>query len=297
MLLGAARLLKSMEDSIPGTIKLIFQPAEEGGAGGDIMVKQGALDGVDAAFGVHLWPLLPTGVVGTRHGTILAGSIQFQVTIRGAGGHGAMPHLTVDPVIAAASTVTALQTLVSRNTSPFHSAVISVTMIGSGANALNVIPDHASFGGTMRASENEQMISLRKRFEELVRYQAMSYGCTAEVDWMENSHPYYPPVVNNVAVTDFVSDVAASLLGGEDKVVRDVEPTMAGEDFSFIANAVPSTFAFVGIKNESAGSVHGLHTAEYVMDEGALKVGAALHAAVAVEYLKSKSNGGTRDEL
>jgi IAA-amino acid hydrolase len=137
MLLGAARILKTTEGSLPGTVKLVFQPAEEGGAGGDVMVKEGALDGVSAAFGLHVWPALPTGVVGTRPGVIMAGSIEFKVKIRGAGGHAAMPHLTTDPVVAAASAVTALQTLVARGTSPFASAVVSVTKMWAGGVAFN----------------------------------------------------------------------------------------------------------------------------------------------------------------
>lgn len=137
MLLGAARLLKAIESELHGTVKLLFQPAEEGGAGGDRMIKEGALEGVHKAFGLHLWPALPTGVVGTRPGTIMAGSIEFTVHVEGAGGHAAMPHLARDPIVAAASTITALQTLVSRNTSPFDSAVISVTKFWAGGKAFN----------------------------------------------------------------------------------------------------------------------------------------------------------------
>lgn len=146
MLLGAARLLKRMESKLQGTVVLLFQPAEEGGAGGDLMIKEGALEGVDSAFGMHLWPNLPTGVVGTRAGTIMAGSIEFTVRFEGAGGHGAMPHLTKDPVVAAAQAITAVQTLVSRNTSPFDSAVISVTKIWAGGKAFNGEFSHSLIG-------------------------------------------------------------------------------------------------------------------------------------------------------
>lgn len=300
-LLGAAKWLKSHEDELKGTVRLLFQPAEEGGAGGDLMVKEGALKDVDAAFGLHFWPGLPTGIVGTRPGTLMAGSIQFKVRIRGAGGHGAMPHLTQDPVVAAASAITALQTLVSRETSPFASAVVSITKVWAGGEAYNVIPDEAYFGGTMRASTDQDIQRLRLRVEALVAAQAQGLRCSAEVDWMEETHPYYPPLVNDDKTTEFLAETAAELLG-QGAVVRDIEPTMAGEDFAFIARAVPSSFAFVGIRNESAGSVHGLHTAQYRLDESALKVGAALHAALALRYLEGRGRIGeafsaTKDEL
>lgn len=297
MLLGAARLLKDKEASLPGSVKLLFQPAEEGGAGGDLMVKEGALAGVKAAFGLHLWPALPTGTVGTRPGTILAGSLVFKAKITGAGGHGAMPHLTKDPVVATASAITALQTLVSRRTSPFSSAVVSITKLWTDGPAYNVIPDEAYFGGTVRATTDEDMARLRKELERTVAAQAASFGCASIVDWMEEDKPYYPPVVNDPEAAAFFSDVATEILGA-DGVVRDVEPTMAGEDFAFIARAVPSAFAFLGIGNETAGAVHGLHTAQYVMDEAALKLGVALHAATATTYLERYSAAGAaRDEL
>ena len=292
-LLGAARLLKDREAKLKGTVKLIFQPAEEGGAGGALMVAEGALEGVDAAFGLHLWPALPTGTIGTRHGTIMAGSIQFKVKITGAGGHGAMPHVTRDPVVAAASTVSALQTLVSRTTSPFDSAVISVTKMWAGGEAYNVIPDEAFFGGTMRATTDESVQRLKERLENLVMSQVKSFGCAAEVDWMEESHPYYPPLVNDAGMADFVADTAEVVFGSE-QVIRDVEPTMAGEDFAFIARAVPSAFAFLGIRNESAGSTHGLHTAQFHIDESALPRGAAMHAAVALRFIEGSQPGDAR---
>ena len=246
MLLGAAKLLKERESELKGTVKFLFQPAEEGGAGGDMMVQEGALKGVDAAFGLHLWPTIPTGVLATRPGTIMAGAIQFKVTIHGAGGHGAIPHLTRDPVVAATSAVTALQTLVSRGTSPFASAVVSVTKLWAGGAAYNVIPDEAHFGGTMRATTDEDMKNLRHRLEKVVQSQAESFGCTATVDWMEDSMPYYPPLVNNPSTADFLGKVAGEVLG-DTHVITDYEPTMAGEDFAFIARAVPSARAVQGL--------------------------------------------------
>lgn len=295
MLLGAARILKERESTLKGTVKLIFQPAEEGGAGGDRMVKEGALDGVDAAFGLHVWPSMRTGMVGTRSGTIMAGSLVFKASFAGVGGHAAIPHITKDPVVAASSAVVSLQSLVGRNISPFESAVVSVTKIWTeeegSIGAFNVIPHVAHIGGTVRATTDEGMKLVRQRVEDIVINQAKAMGCDGTVDWMEDDHPYYPPVVNDKEASDFVSVVAAKAFG-DNMVDAHVEATMAGEDFAFIAQKVPSAFAFLGIRNETAGSTHGLHTSKFTLDESVLKRGAALHAMLASEFLEKNGFGG-----
>ncbi|KAI7846414.1 hypothetical protein COHA_000124 [Chlorella ohadii] len=284
MLLGAARLLKGMEKELKGTVRLLFQPAEEGGAGGDLLVKEGALDGVKAAFGMHVWPTLPSGSVRSRAGTIMAGTIQFDVTVRGRGGHAAMPHLTKDAVLAGAAITTAIQALVSRETSPFDSAVISVTRFSAG-DAYNVLPDTVRLGGTMRGNTEESITHLRRRFEETVASTAAAHGCTAEVDWMEERMPYYPPTVNDPEAYKFAIDVASRLLPDASQA-GETEGTMAGEDFAFIGRAVPACFLFLGTRNESVGAVHGLHTPRFTLDEGVLPLGAALHTALATQYLE-----------
>ncbi|PSC67739.1 IAA-amino acid hydrolase ILR1-like 3 [Micractinium conductrix] len=298
MLLGGAKLLKGMEAQLKGTVRLLFQPAEEGGAGGDLMVKEGALEGVKAAFGMHVWPMLPSGVVASRAGTIMSGAIQFEATLRGRGGHAAMPHLTADPVVASAAAVGALQALVARETSPFDSAVVSVTRLQAG-EAFNVIPDEAKIGGTVRSNNDEGMARLRRRLEETVAGVAAAHGCTSEVSWLEESMPYYPPTVNDGEAYKFAMDVAGSLRD-DPGLVTETEASMAGEDFSFIGRAVPSCFIFLGIRNETAGSVHGLHTPRFTLDEGVLKLGAALHAGLASQYLQrwhERQAGGAKEEL
>jgi IAA-amino acid hydrolase len=294
MLLGAAQILKSKEASLKGTVRLLFQPAEEGGAGGDLMVKEGALKGVSAAFGLHVAPFLKSKTVATRKGTIMAGSAQFEVTIKGRGGHAAMPHLTTDPVVAAAAAVTAMQTLVSRNTSPLDSAVVSVTRL-EGGQAFNIIPDEAKIGGTVRATSPQVMTTLRTGLGRVVAQVAAAHGCTGEVDWMEDTHPYYPPLINDDTAHAFATSVAGKLLGKEN-VENNMEPWMAGEDFAFIAQEVPSCFSLLGIRDEKVGSVHGLHTSRFLMDESVLPVGAALHAAFVLEYLEEKATAGSGDK-
>lgn len=296
MLLGAARMLKQKEASLKGTVKLIFQPAEEGGAGGDRMVKEGALDGVDAAFGMHVWPTLPSGVVGTKSGTIMAGSLVFKATFAGVGGHAAIPHITKDPIVAASAAVVGLQSIVARNISPFGSAVVSVTKVWTeeegSIGAFNVIPHFAHIGGTVRATTEEGMKIVRQRVEEIISYQAKAMGCNGTVDWMEENHPYYPPVVNDRYASQFLSGVAMKAFGN-DMVDAHVEATMAGEDFAFIAQKVPSAFAFLGIRNDTAGSVYGLHTSRFTMDESVLKRGAALHAMLAHEFILGSGFGNS----
>ena len=158
-----------------------------------------------------------------------------------------------------------------------------------------MIPDEAFFGGTMRANSDEHIQNLRKRLEQVVIAQAGSFGCNASIDWMEDVHPYYPPLINDAQSASFASQIAAEMLGHEASI-GDIEPTMAGEDFAFIASKVPAAFVFLGMRNESAGSVHGLHTAQYIMDEEALPIGSALHTAFALRYLE-KNSLAQKDEL
>ncbi|KAK9815946.1 hypothetical protein WJX72_012465 [[Myrmecia] bisecta] len=237
MLLGAAKLLKAREASLQGTVVLLFQPAEEGGAGGKHMVAEGALHGVGGVFGIHVWPDAPAGLVGTRAGTLMAASDKFIVEVQGRGGHGAMPHLTLDPVVAAATAVVALQPLVSRETSPTDSAVITVARFNTGPGASNVIPETVTFSGTMRALTHEQFNKLRKRITATIQSTVGLYGCNATVQW---SPQPYGPTVNDPQLVSLVESVAIQLLGPA-HFRRLAEPSMAAEDFSFLADAVPGT--------------------------------------------------------
>ncbi|KAK9788133.1 hypothetical protein WJX73_003962 [Symbiochloris irregularis] len=290
MLLGGAKLLKQHEDELQGTVKLFFQPAEEGGAGGDRMVKEGATKGVKAMFGQHVWPTLALGHIGSRPGAFLAGAQEFHVVIKGKGMHAAMPHLGRDPIAAAAHIISALQLLVSRETPPVGSAVISVTMIHAGEGAYNVVPDTASFGGTIRSLSLEGMKVLKKRFAEVVEHQAAALECTSSIDWMDKDSPAYPPTINDPEAVKFAMGVSKKLLGS-DKVNADHEPTMGGEDFAFYGlSGIPSTFMFLGTQNEKIGAVHSLHSPRFKLDESILPTGAALHAALAFEYLNNRDS-------
>lgn len=292
MLLGAAAALKKMEGSIGGTVRLMFQPAEEGGAGAKRMVEEGVVTmGPEAqhAFAMHVWPTLPTGTIASRPGPLLAAAVQFEITLSGKGGHAAMPHLTIDPIIAASSLVTNLQTIVSRTISPLESGVVSVTAISAG-DAFNVIPAAATLKGTVRALSTDMLLSLRDRVDHMVQSTAELHGCNATVRW---SPDYYPPTINDAALFEWSQKVGG--LVSHEGFMRDIEPTMGGEDFAFVANAVPSTFFLVGQGTGGDERYHlprtdyGLHHPSFALDEEVLPIGVELHVNVALRALKKLS--------
>lgn len=284
MLLGAATLLKSMEDSINGTVRLMFQPAEEGGAGGKRMREEGVLSmhpAVQLAFGQHLWPTIPSGAVATKAGPLLAAAETFEILVSGVGGHAAMPHLTVDPIVAASTIVTNLQTIVSRKMSPLESGVVSVTKFEAG-DAFNVIPHSAILRGTIRALSTETLLSLRDRFEHVVESTSAVHGCNVTIEY---SPDFYPPTVNDPELYETFSKDVATLIA-EDHTVTDVDPTMGGEDFSFLAEEVPSTFFLLGQGSGSSPETsYGLHHPHFAMDESVLPKGVELLVNVALRAL------------
>ncbi|MGF1581239.1 MAG: IAA-amino acid hydrolase [Gemmataceae bacterium] len=286
MLLGAARLLKQHEDKIPGVVKLFFQPAEEGGAGGDLMCKEGALDNpnVQRVFGIHVWPLAPTGTIASREGTFLAAAGELHIWVRGQGGHAAMPHFAIDPVVTASKIVVELQTLVSREIDPLDSGVISITAI-HGGEAYNVIPEAVELRGTIRALTMDQMAFLQTRVREVAEHIAMANRCTAEVSFPSND---YPPTVNDGHCWGLAKDIGAELLGKDS--VFEVPPIMGGEDFSFYVQHVPGCFVGLGIQSEEAGSTYSVHHPRFKVDESALPTGTALHVSFALRSLAELAN-------
>lgn len=198
----------------------------------------------------------------------------------------------IDPIVAAAHIITALQSLVSRETSPLGSAVISVTRIRAG-DAYNIIPDTAEFGGTIRALTEEDMRRLETRFQEVVELQSRALRCTAEIDFMEQLQPYYPPTVNDPAQSAFVKRTAAAVFGPQ--VVQEAETSMGGEDYAFFARVIPAAYTFIGIRNETAGSVWPLHSPHFTLDEEVLQIGASLHVALATQWLAENQGGGVKE--
>jgi IAA-amino acid hydrolase len=281
MLLGAARLLKEHQAEISGTVKLLFQPAEEGGAGGRRMRDEGALEAprVDRIFGLHVWPQLPTGSIGACEGVFLAASAFLQITLRGVGGHAAMPHLTVDPVPTAAKLITELQTIVSRETDPLDSAVVSITAIHAG-QAYNVIPEVVEMKGTIRALTTSMLEHLQTRVREVAMHTASANRCEAQVEFPGN---IYPPTINDGRSWTLAKQVAADMLSAAD--VHELSPTMGGEDFAFYTEQVPGCFVGLGVRNKDQDPVYFLHHPKFTVDENALPLGAALHVSYALRSL------------
>ncbi len=278
MLLGAAKLLKEYEAEIHGTVKLLFQPAEEGGAGGRAMREEGVLDDpkVERIFGLHVWPFLPTGSIGACEGVFLAASSFMQTTIRGKGGHAAMPHLTIDPVATSAKLITELQTIVSRETDPLDSVVISISTI-HGGQASNVIPEEVEMKGTLRALRMEKLQQLQARVREISTHVAAANHCEVDVEFPGHD---YPPTVNDGQSWELAKQIAGKALGQSN--VHEIPPTMGGEDFAYYTEQVPGCFVGLGVRNENQGAIYSVHHPSFKVDEAALPLGAALHVAYAL---------------
>jgi hippurate hydrolase len=272
MLVGAAHVLSGMRDRFDGTVKFVFQPAEEGGGGGKVMVDEGVADGVSSIFALHLWPGLPFGKVATKAGPIMAAADAFEMEIKASGGHGAMPHLACDAIAIAAQVVTALQTIVSREVDPVEPAVLTVGEIGAGT-AFNIIPDKARIGGTVRTLNADLRKKIPARMEELARGVAQGMRGDVDLDYTFS----YPVTVNDEAAADLALGVAENLFGGE-SVLELANPSMGGEDFAYFLQKVPGAFIWLGIGEDASG----LHTPGFAFDEEILPRGSALLAALSI---------------
>jgi len=281
MLLGAARYLTATRN-FEGTVHLIFQPAEEGGGGGRVMVEEGLFDKFpcDAVFALHNRPGIEVGRIAVRPGPLLAASDRWDIRIRGRGTHAAHPHLGIDPFVIGAQIVLALQTITSRNVDPLDAAVVSVGFIKGGA-AYNVIPDDLHIGGTARSFRPEVRDLIEARLGEIACGVAALHGASAEAEYRRN----YPPTINHQAETEFAAEVAAEICG-PDKVVRDVAPSMGAEDFSFMLNACPGAMLWLGNGPGEDGCF--LHNARYDFNDAALPIGVSFLARLAERFLEKR---------
>jgi hippurate hydrolase len=276
MLVGAARALcqDHLRERLSGTVRFVFQPAEEGYAGGRAMVEEGVAEDVRQIFALHLWPGLKFGVAATKAGPIMAASDAFEIKIKGSGGHGAMPHLTTDAVAIAAQVVTALQTIVSREVDPVEPAVLTVGEIGAGS-AFNIIPETARLGGTVRTLNAELRERMPERIEELARGVAKGMRGDVKLDYDFS----YPVTSNDADAARLALGVTGELFGEERAVELD-NPSLGAEDFAFFLEKVPGAFIWLGV-----GDVSNLHTPQFSFDEEILSQGAALLVALALESL------------
>ncbi|NTF56542.1 amidohydrolase [Agrobacterium rhizogenes] len=275
MLLGAAKYLAETRN-FSGNVAVIFQPAEEGGAGGDAMVKDGMMERFEIAevYGMHNLPGLPVGQFAIRKGPIMAATDEFTVTIKGRGGHAALPHKTIDPIAIGAQIITNLQLIASRSADPLKSVVVTVTKFNAG-NAYNVIPDNAGFAGTVRTLDPAIRDLAERRFKQIVAGIAASHDAEVDIEFQRN----YPVTFNHADETDY-SLAAARDIAGVTNVVPDVDPMMGGEDFSYMLNARPGAFIFIG-----NGDTAGLHNAAYDFTDEAIAHGVSYWVRLAEQRL------------
>ena len=279
MLVGTARYLAQTRQ-FDGSAVLIFQPGEEGYAGAKAMIDDGLFDRfpVDAVYAMHNWPSLPPGVIGLNTGAMMAAADRFEITIHGRGGHGAHPYMAIDPVLVAGHIITAAQSLVARNVNPLDSAVVSLCAMQAGdLGAFSVIPRQAQLIGTSRSFRREVQQMIEERLGRMVESVALGFGATARLDY----HRMYPATVNTPQEARFAGDVAASLIG-EDKVVRDLPPSMGAEDFSFMLQSRPGAYLRIGQGGEGGCF---LHSTRYDFNDDILTLGAAFMASLAEQAM------------
>ena len=281
MLLGAARILSEHRDELHGTVKFLFQPAEEhGGKGGALpMIEDGAMKDpkVDYVFGLHISDGYDSGELAVRPGAVMAAPDCFKIRIAGKGGHGAYPHLTVDPVYIAAQTIIALQGVSGRMMDPVQPFVVSVCSVHSGTKD-NIIPDDALLEGTIRTLDNEMRKRAKAKVSEVVQAVAKTFGGRAEITFMEDA---YPVTVNDPETSEKVAQLFRSELAAK---VRVADQVLGGEDFSRFLEKAPGTFHFLGTRNEAKGCVHSTHSSKFKVDEDVMKLGAASLAMLAWEF-------------
>ena len=286
IMIGAARVLAKMaaQGALPNPVTMLFQPAEEGGAGGKRMVEDGALDGskigkpVRRIYGLHGWPGLPRGTISTRKGALFAASDRFEITVTGGAAHAAWPHHGRDPVLAAAAIVVALGQIVSREIDPLHAAVVSTTMI-HGGTASNQIPETVELAGTARALRNDTQDHLEKRIIEIAQSVARAHRCEAHGIY----HRGYPVTYNEDASVDEFERIMGAALG-RDKVVPMELPVMGGEDFAYYAQKVPSCFYLLGLDEPTSPSAK-LHHPTFDFNDDAIATGVEAMVRLAIEDL------------
>ena len=282
VLLTVAKMLNAHRNQLSGTVKFMFQPAEEGMGGAEKMIEDGVLENpkVNVALALHVWNEKPVGWVGIAGGPVMAGAEIFKIKVRGKGGHGAVPHLAVDPILAAAQVVSALQGIVARNIAPLQTAVVSVCTI-HGGETFNVIPPTVEMTGTIRTFEPAVRTRVLERFEKTVHSIAEGMGCQAEIELQILT----PATINQPETAARVQAVARRLFPEADVDTANYI-TMGSEDFAFVLEKVPGCFFFIGSANPEKGLDAGHHHPRFDIDEAALPRGAALMAATIIDLLK-----------
>jgi amidohydrolase len=277
ILMGVIELLSRRKKDLKGNVVFLFQPSEERIPGGaKQMIEEGALEGVEAVFGLHLWQQLPTGVIGLVKGAMMAQPDKFTIRVIGKGGHGSMPHQTVDPILVASQLVMNIQSIVSRNVDPLKPVVVSFGTI-NGGTIYNIIPGEVNLTGTVRSFAPEVQALAERRLKEIAESTCQAFGAAAEFQYEKG----YPAVINEEAMVDFVAGVAEEILGKEK--VRFIDPVMGGEDFAYFLQKVPGAFLFFGMGD---GMEYPHHHPAFDIDEKALPQATLLMTNLALRYLE-----------
>jgi len=284
ILIGAARVLGKLaaQHQLPRPVTFVFQPAEEGGAGGKRMIEDGCLNGtvigppVENMFGLHGWPHLPVGVIGTRPGPMLAAADMFTITVRGTGSHAAYPHVSRDPIVAGAAIVQALQQIASRNVGPLDSVVVSVTQFHGGTTH-NIIPGEITISGTVRTLVDETKQLAKQRLHDIAINTAQAHGCDADIDY----HDGYPVTHNDKDMAMLVEQIAGDTFG-DDRYQPLIDPVMGGEDFSFYGQVVPACFFALGLQPPGDAQIPDLHQPTFDFNDDAIATGIEMFCRLAL---------------
>lgn len=277
ILMGVAQLLSQRKDQFKGRVVFLFQPSEERIPGGaKTMIEEGALEGVNSIFGLHLWQPLPTGTVGIVKGAMMAQPDIFSIRVIGKGGHGSMPQDTIDPILVASHLVVNIQSIVSRNVDPLKPVVVSFGTV-SGGTIDNIIPNEVSLSGTVRTFDSSLQALAERRLKEITEETCKAFGATSEFEYEKG----YTPLVNDAAMADFVLEIAKKTLGEES--IATIDPVMGGEDFAYFLEKVPGAFFFFGMGD---GTEFPHHHPAFDLDERALPLATLLMTSLALEYLK-----------
>lgn len=276
MLLVAAEILSKNIEQISGKIKFIFQPAEEGFGGAKFMIDDGALEGVEEIYGLHVWNYQESGTIGLKSGPVMAAADKFEIIINGIGGHGAAPQGTVDCVVVSSYLIQSLQTIVSRNTNPIDSTAITIGQVNGGYN-FNIIADKVILKGTARSYTEENRLMIKKRLQEIINGTESMFNAKIELIYEDG----YPPVINNIATTKKLSRIANKIVGN-----KLISPylSMGGEDFSYFAQKVPGCFFFLGTMPEGKDKMSTPHhCSHFDIDEDSMVIGTSVFVELALQ--------------
>jgi len=282
MLLGAAKFFGENKDKLNGTLKVVFQSAEEGPmpGGGIFVVEGGYIDDCDAVFGAHITTKFDAGIIGIKSGPAMAAPDEFKIKILGVGTHASAPQTGQDPVLTASQIVVAFQNIISRNLNPNEPAVISVCTMNAGT-AFNIIPESVEMGGTVRTLNPLVREMIFKRMEETIKHITEMNNSKYEFEVIKA----YPPLINDEKMSDFVSDIAVNLIG-EDNVLKLSEPSMGGEDFSYYLQKKPGCYLWLGGKDKLTKEFYNNHNPKFDVDESSLLIGTAMHINIVIDFLK-----------